>query len=95
MVMRELQSMCCLRLCSAVFTQAICDAETGSEVERDAALEWIFNGSHEAKNSFESACSWLDIDPGNARQLLLKRRFRLGFERWSSAVSEHLAKKAA
>lgn len=93
--MPDQQSNHCLHLWSEVVRQAIRDVEGGTEVERDAALEWMFNSRKNTKNSFDSVCSWLDIDPGNARhQLLLRKRFRLGHRKWNNTVPERLASKA-
>lgn len=90
------QSEYCLHLWSEVVRQSIRDVEVGTEVERDAALEWMFNGNQGSKNSFNEICSWLDINPDNARrELLLRKRFRQGYDRWNNAVSEHLTRKAA
>lgn len=94
--MLDQQSEYCLRLWSEVVRQSIRDVEVGTEVERDAALEWMFNGNHLSKNCFDSVCSWLDINPDNARhQLLLRRRFRQAHSKWINAVPQHHASKAA
>jgi len=94
--MLDQQSEYCLRLWSEVVRQSIRDVEAGTEVERDAALEWMFNGNTGSKNYFDAVCSWLDINPDNARrQLLLRKRFSQRYDNWVNTVSEHLARKAA
>ncbi|MDO9227345.1 MAG: hypothetical protein Q8M09_11840 [Pseudomonadota bacterium] len=94
--MLDQQSEYCLRLWSEVVRQSIRDVEVGTEVERDAALEWMFNGNQGSKNCFDSVCSWLDINPDNARrQLLLRKRFHQRHDNWINAVSAHQSRKAA
>lgn len=94
--MLDQQFAYCLRLWSEVVRQSIRDVEIGSDVERDAALEWIFNGDAGARNSFDSVCAWLEINAENARsQLLQRRRFRIRYDNWINTVSGHLDRKAA
>ena len=67
-----------------VMARAIRDTEAGTDVEREATLDWIFNGNRQAINSFEAVCTWCGFAPDGARQRLLQRdQFRSCFDQWA------------
>ncbi|MFZ2525165.1 MAG: hypothetical protein WAW87_07595 [Candidatus Ferrigenium altingense] len=87
------------RLWIAVLHQAIEDAkgnvrsvekpgENIGGIQREA-LMWIFHGISNGANSFNSVCSFLDIDPDRARQRLrVEPEIRCGLGRTRLDVGE-------